>query len=130
MKKGILKGVITSLSFVCLTYITGSAYAENIGGNPFKAPVVTKTVPNPDINQGLINQSNFGNGIAQPVAEAVAKLSERDLRQQKVLDAINKKLGKEKNIPVADARYIGIINGKRVYQNNDTLEYVKVEIDD
>ena len=127
MRKGILKKVITSLSFVCLTYITGIAYAENIGGNPFKAPVIAKD------NQATINTVNQNLIKSTPVESTVVEipqLSERDLRQKKVLEAINKKLTKEKNVPIDNSRYVGIINGKRVYQNNDTLEYVKVEIDD
>lgn len=140
MKNGIFKKTTIIMICSCLSYASFSAFAENVGSNPFKPQVVKSPVVENNIaptnvvgqrmHQALTNEQDFLNGSTQPIVETVVELSEKDLRQKKLLEEINKKMGKAKNIPVENSRYIGIINGKRVYQDNDTLEYVKVEIND
>lgn len=139
MKNGIFKKTTIIIICSCLNYASFSAFAQNVGSNPFKPQVVKSPVVENNIaptsvvgqrmHQALTNEQNFLNAT-QPITEVVVELSERDQRQKKLLEEINKKMGKAKNIPVENSRYIGIINGKRVYQDNDTLEYVKVEIND
>lgn len=76
----------------------------------------------PGVPQNVGNQTNLLNNVTKA-------LTEKEARSEKILGEINKKMEKAKNIPVDNSRYIGIINGKRVYQDNTTFEYIKVEID-
>lgn len=80
----------------------------------------------PAIPQNVGDPTNPNNSVLNNVTKA---LTEREARSEKILGEINKKMEKSKNIPVDNTRYIGIINGKRVYQDNTTFEYIKVEIE-
>lgn len=80
----------------------------------------------PGVPQNVGDQKDPNSSTLNNVTKA---LTEKEARSERILGDINKKMEKSKNIPVANTRYIGIINGKRVYQDNLTLEYIKVEID-
>lgn len=130
MKKGFSKKTNLALVLVLLSVFSLSSQAEAF--NPFKAKPAPSTeadkILNPNINQAVVNEQNAINVIKDPV-NVIKVLTDKEISQQKLLEAVNKKMGKAKNIPVENSRYIGIINGKRVYQDNDTLEYIKIEMD-
>lgn len=130
-----------SLSFFATCSVSAAEYTPNA----FKAPPSTQS-NNPvpavynQLNQnqanglgGLINGMPVPQNIANPVDSVVNNvtraLTDKEARSEKILGEINKKMEKSKNVPVENTRYIGIINGKRVYQDNTTFEYIKVEID-
>lgn len=131
--------------YVSLSFFAACSIAAEYTPNAFKAPPSTQdNGPVPavynQLNQnqanglgGIINgipaipqNVNVDNSVLNNVTKA---LTEKEARSEKILGAINKKMEKSKNIPVENTRYIGIINGKRVYQDNTTFEYIKVEID-
>lgn len=130
---------------VSLSFFAACSIAAEYTPNAFKAPPSTQdNSPVPAVyNQLNQNQANGLGGIINgipaipqnvnadnSVLNNVTKaLTEKEARSEKILGAINKKMEKSKNIPVENTRYIGIINGKRVYQDNTTFEYIKVEID-
>lgn len=130
---------------VSLSFFAACSMAAEYTPNAFKAPPSTQdNSPVPAVyNQLNQNQANGLGGIINgipaipqnvnadnSVLNNVTKaLTEKEARSEKILGAINKKMEKSKNIPVENTRYIGIINGKRVYQDNTTFEYIKVEID-
>lgn len=131
--------------YVSLSFFAACSMAAEYTPNAFKAPPSTQdSGPVPAVyNQLNQNQANGLGGIINgipaipqnvnadnSVLNNVTKaLTEKEARSEKILGAINKKMEKSKNIPVENTRYIGIINGKRVYQDNTTFEYIKVEID-
>lgn len=131
--------------YVSLSFFAACSIAAEYTPNAFKAPPSTQeNSPVPAVyNQLNQNQANGLGGIINgipaipqninadnSVLNNVTKaLTEKEARSEKILGAINKKMEKSKNIPVENTRYIGIINGKRVYQDNTTFEYIKVEID-
>lgn len=131
--------------YVSLSFFAACSIAAEYTPNAFKAPPSTQdNGPVPAVyNQLNQNQANGLGGIVNgipaipqnvnsdnSVLNNVTKaLTEKEARSEKILGAINKKMEKSKNIPVENTRYIGIINGKRVYQDNTTFEYIKVEID-
>lgn len=131
--------------YVSLSFFAACSIAAEYTPNAFKAPPSTQdNGPVPAVyNQLNQNQANGLGGIINgipaipqnvnadnSVLNNVTKaLTEKEARSEKILGAINKKMEKSKNIPVENTRYIGIINGKRVYQDNTTFEYIKVEID-
>lgn len=130
---------------VTLSFFTIHAFAAEYTANPFKTPPsgqVTQTSPAPGglppgYDQALKNQQAGLGGIVNTLKDdsqdglnnVMKTLTEKEVRSQKILEAVNGKMAKAKNIPVENARYIGIINGKRVYQDNDTQEYVKIDLD-
>jgi hypothetical protein len=130
---------------VSLSFFAACSMAAEYTPNAFKAPPSTQdNGPVPAVyNQLNQNQANGLGGIINgipaipqnvntdnSVLNNVTKaLTEKEARSEKILGEINKKMEKSKNIPVENTRYIGIINGKRVYQDNTTFEYIKVEID-
>lgn len=130
---------------VTLSFFTIPTFAAEYTANPFKTPPASQTnvnTPAPGglpagFDQALKNQQAGLGGVvntlkndSQDGLNTVMKtLTEKEVRSQKVLDAVNGKMAKAKNVPVENARYIGIINGKRVYQDNDTQEYVKIDLD-
>lgn len=130
---------------ISLSFFSACSMAAEYTPNAFKAPPSTQdNSPVPAVyNQLNQNQANGLGGIINgipaipqnvnadnSVLNNVTKaLTEKEARSEKILGAINKKMEKSKNIPVENTRYIGIINGKRVYQDNTTFEYIKVEID-
>lgn len=130
---------------VSLSFFAACSIAAEYTPNAFKTPPSTQdNNPVPAVyNQLNQNQANgLGgivngipsvpqniNGVAPELNNVTKALTEKEARSEKILGAINKKMEKSKNIPVENTRYIGIINGKRVYQDNSTFEYIKVEID-
>lgn len=143
MKKGFSsQRVIMCLS---LSFFAACSLAAEYTPNAFKAPPSTQNnAPVPAVyNQLNQNQANGLGGIingipaipqnvstdASVLNNVTKALTEKEARSEKILGEINKKMEKAKNIPVDNTRYIGIINGKRVYQDNTTFEYIKVEID-
>lgn len=143
MKKGFSSQRV--ILCVSLSFFAACSMAAEYTPNAFKAPPSTQdNGPVPAVyNQLNQNQANGLGGIVNgipaipqnvnsdnSVLNNVTKaLTEKEARSEKILGAINKKMEKSKNIPVENTRYIGIINGKRVYQDNTTFEYIKVEID-
>lgn len=133
------------MMYVSLLIFSACATAAEYTPNAFKAPPSTQgNTPVPAVyNQLNQNQANGLGGLLNggPIPQNVANdspsilnnvtkaLTEKEARSEKILGEINKKMEKAKNIPVENSRYIGIINGKRVYQDNTTFEYIKVEID-
>lgn len=131
--------------YVSLSFFAACSVAAEYTPNAFKAPPSSQdNSPVPAVyNQLNQNQANGLGGIINgipaipqnvntdpSVLNNVTKaLTEKEARSEKILGEINKKMEKAKNIPVDNTRYIGIINGKRVYQDNTTFEYIKVEID-
>lgn len=133
---------------ITLSFFTINAFSAEYTANPFKTPpsslqpAMGSNNPLPaDMQQALKNQQaglgGLTNGITNEIKNDAKEelnnvtkaLTDREERAQKVLNAVNGKMLKAKNVPVENARYIGIINGKRVYQDNDTREYIKVELD-
>lgn len=143
MKKGFSSQRV--IMCISLSFFSACSMAAEYTPNAFKAPPSTQdNSPVPAVyNQLNQNQANGLGGIINgipaipqnvnadnSVLNNVTKaLTEKEARSEKILGAINKKMEKSKNIPVENTRYIGIINGKRVYQDNTTFEYIKVEID-
>jgi len=132
--------------YVSLLIFSAHSMAAEYTPNAFKAPPSTQSnTPVPAVyNQLNENQANGLGGLINGVPaipqnvtgespsilnNVTKALTEKEARSEKILGDINKKMQKSKNIPVENTRYIGIINGKRVYQDNATLEYIKVEID-
>jgi hypothetical protein len=131
--------------YVSLSFFAACSIAAEYTPNAFKAPPSSQdNSPVPAVYHQLNqNQANglggLINGIpsipqnvnveATGLNNVTKALTEKDARSEKILGEINKKMEKSKNIPVENTRYIGIINGKRVYQDNSTFEYIKVEID-
>jgi hypothetical protein len=143
MKKGFSsQRVIMCLS---LSFFAACSLASEYTPNAFKAPPSTQNnAPVPAVyNQLNQNQANGLGGIingipaipqnvntdASVLNNVTKALTEKEARSEKILGDINKKMERAKNIPVDNTRYIGIINGKRVYQDKSTFEYIKVEID-
>lgn len=131
--------------YVSLSFFAVFSFAAEYTPNAFKTPPSKQDSPVPagytQLNQ---NQANGLGGIINGIPtipqnvttdtpaglnNVTRALTEKEARSEKILGEINKKMEKSKNIPVDNTRYIGIINGKRVYQDNTTLEYIKVEID-
>ena len=143
MKKGFSSQRV--IMCISLSFFSACSMAAEYTPNAFKAPPSTQdNSPVPAVyNQLNQNQANGLGGIINgipaipqnvnadnSVLNNVTKAStEKEKKKKKILGAINKKMEKSKNIPVENTRYIGIINGKRVYQDNTTFEYIKVEID-
>ena len=143
MKKGFSSQRV--IMCVSLSFFAACSLAAEYTPNAFKAPPSTQN--NPPVpavyNQLNQNQANGLGGIingipaipqnvntdASVLNNVTKALTEKEARSEKILGEINKKMEKAKNIPVDNTRYIGIINGKRVYQDNTTFEYIKVEID-
>jgi hypothetical protein len=132
--------------YISLSFFAACSMAAEYTPNAFKAPPSTQdNGPVPAVyNQLNQNQANGLSGILNgipnvpqnvvetpptPLNNVTRALTEREARSEKILGDINKKMQKAKNIPVENSRYIGIINGKRVYQDNTTFEYIKVEIE-
>lgn len=134
------------IMYISLSFFAACSMAAEYTPNAFKAPPSTQNnSPVPAVyNQLNQNQANGLGGILNgmpnvpqnavepipvPLNNVTRALTEREARSEKILGDINKKMQSAKNIPVENSRYIGIINGKRVYQDNTTFEYIKVEID-
>lgn len=108
---------------------------ESYNPNPFTPPPATKNVNNiqnvqnmPMLNNQRPNrQPNIGQ--VTPVNPVTQALTEKEIRTNKILEAINGKMLNAKNIPIENSRYVGVINGKRIYQNIETNEYVKIDIE-
>lgn len=130
---------------VSLSFFAACSMAAEYTPNAFKAPPSSQDnnqVP-AVYNQLNQNQANGLGGIINGIPaipqninvdtaglnNVTKALTEKEARSERILGEINKKMEKSKNIPVENTRYIGIINGKRVYQDNTTFEYIKVEID-
>jgi len=143
MKKGFSsQRVIMCLS---LSFFAACSLAAEYTPNAFKAPPSTQNnAPVPAVyNQLNQNQANGLGGLINGIPaipqnvntdssvlnNVTRALTDKEARSEKILGEINKKMEKAKNIPVDNSRYIGIINGKRVYQDKSTFEYIKVEID-
>lgn len=130
---------------ISLSFFAACSMAAEYTPNAFKTPPSTQNnTPIPAVyNQLNQNQANGLGGIINGIPgvpqnidsdsnilnNVTKALTEKEARSEKILGDINRKMERAKNIPVANTRYIGIINGKRVYQDNTTLEYIKVEID-
>jgi hypothetical protein len=143
MKKGFSSQRV--ILCVSLSFFSACLMATEYTPNAFKAPPSNQdNSPVPAVyNQLNQNQANGLGGIingipaipqnvstdASVLNNVTKALTEKEARSEKILGEINKKMEKAKNIPVDNTRYIGIINGKRVYQDNTTFEYIKVEID-
>lgn len=128
-----------------LSFFAACSLAAEYTPNAFKAPPSTQNnAPVPAVyNQLNQNQANGLGGLingvpaipqnvntdASVLNNVTRALTDKEARSEKILGEINKKMEKAKNIPVDNSRYIGIINGKRVYQDKSTFEYIKVEID-
>lgn len=132
--------------YASLLIFSACSLAAEYTPNAFKTPPSTQNnSPVPAVyNQLNQNQANGLNGLVNGIPSipqnvttpnstglnnVTKALTEKEARSEKILGDINKKMEKSKNIPVENTRYIGIINGKRVYQDNATFEYIKVEID-
>jgi hypothetical protein len=131
--------------YVSLSFFAAYSVAAEYTPNAFKAPPSSQdNSPVPAVyNQLNQNQANGLGGIINGIPaipqnvnvdttglnNVTKALTEKEARSEKILGEINKRMEKSKNIPVENTRYIGIINGKRVYQDNATFEYIKVEID-
>jgi hypothetical protein len=130
---------------VSLSFFAACSIAAEYTPNAFKAPPSSQdNSPIPAVyNQLNQNQANGLGGLINGIPtipqnvnvdtaglnNVTKALTEKEARSEKILGEINKRMEKSKNIPVENTRYIGIINGKRVYQDNSTFEYIKVEID-
>lgn len=137
MKNGIFK----KISFLAVCFLTTFTYAqENFAPSPFQpAPAAANgnSINNPNMNEALYNerqpinaiQNQIRQGANQGLNNVTKALTEKELRTQKILESINGKMANAKNIPIENSRFIGVINGKRVYQNLETNEYVKVEVE-
>lgn len=138
MIKGLFRNVML-ISALVLPY-TQYSFADEYSPNAFKMPPDSNTEQaklqrgfnnqtpgQPPQMQGLSNQ--MINNPTSDLSNVNKTLTEKEERSQKILEEVNKKMAKAKNVPVENARYIGIINGKRVYQDNTTNEYIKVELD-
>lgn len=136
MINGLFRNVVL-ISALILSYSQYS-FANEYSPNAFKVPPPSNSEQS-KLKRGFNNQvpgqppqrlPNQNEIITSPDLSNVNKaLTEKEERSQKILEEVNKKMAKAKNIPVENARYIGIINGKRVYQDNTTNEYIKVELD-
>lgn len=130
------KGLLIS---VLAIFFANVSMASEYTPNAFKVPPsngdnaqqIRRSMNNANLQNQL--QAQQLNQLTNPVVEGLSNvnkaLTDKEERTQKILDQVNKKMLKAKNVPVENSRYIGIINGKRVYQDNVTLEYVKVELD-
>ncbi len=127
------------LTMTLALFIATTAFANEYSPNAFKVPP-SSNINTPSQQQGfnagsnrnqLTNvEQNLPQNLPNIELSNVTKaLTEKEERSKKILDEVNQKMVNAKNIPVENARYIGIINGKRVYQDNTTLEYVKVDLD-
>jgi len=137
MKNGIFK----KISFLAVCFLTTFTYAqENFAPSPFQpAPAAANgnSINNSNMNEALYNerqpinaiQNQIRQGANQGLNNVTKALTEKELRTQKILESINGKMANAKNIPIENSRFIGVINGKRVYQNLETNEYVKVEVE-
>lgn len=136
MKNGIFK----ILYLIILSISSIATYAnENYTPNPFtpapqagSANINQPIVPN-SLNRAAENERNFGanmrNQVNKGVNNVTQALTEREVRSQKILEKVNGKIANGRNIPVENSRFIGVLNGKRVYQDLETNEYVKIEIE-
>jgi hypothetical protein len=143
MKKGFSSQRV--ILCVSLSFFAACSIAAEYTPNAFKAPPSSQdNSPVPAVyNQLNQNQANGLGGLINGIPaipqnvnvdtaglnNVTKALTEKEARSEKILGEINKRMEKSKNIPVENTRYIGIINGKRVYQDNSTFEYIKVEID-
>lgn len=139
MKNGIFK--VLYLVTLSTTSIMASA-DESYTPNPFspapKAESVNsqqQPIPN-SLNRAAENERNFGPNIRNQVNQGINNvnnvtkaLTEKEIRSQKILEKLNGKMANANNIPIENSRFVGVLNGKRVYQNLETNEYVKIEIE-
>jgi hypothetical protein len=132
--------------FLCLLTLSMTSIIvsadENYTPNPFtpapKAESVQNVVPD-SLNRAAENEANFGTNVRNRIGQGVGNvgnisnvtqaLTEREVRSQKILEKVNGKMAVANNIPVENSRFVGVLNGKRVYQNLETNEYVKIEIE-
>lgn len=131
-------GVFNLLGSFTLCIVCNSAFsAEVYNPNPFTPPpVAANNVVNKNINNVQSNNErqvrrldnkNIVNKQTSTVTELL--LTEKEIRSNKILETINSKMANAKNIPIENSRYVGVINGKRIYQHIETNEYVKVDIE-
>ncbi len=139
MKNGIFK----KTSFLAIFFLTTLTNAqEQFAPSPFQpAPSAANgnsiDTQGQNLNEALSNerrplsaiQNQIRQGTNQGVNNVTKALTEKEIRAQKILESINGKMANAKNIPIENSRFIGVINGKRVYQNLETNEYVKVEVE-
>lgn len=111
---------------------------ESYNPNPFTPPpaaaknsLKNNDVPNMPMlnNQRYNRQQNIDQVAPAQINPVTQVLTEKEIRTNKILEAINGKMLNAKNIPIENSRYVGVINGKRIYQNIETNEYVKVDIE-
>lgn len=138
MKNGIFK----VLYLVALSTTSITAFAvESYTPNPFTPAPKTESVNNQQpipnsLNRAAENERNFGSNIRNQVNQGINNvnnvtqaLTEKEIRSQKILEKLNGKMANANNIPIENSRFVGVLNGKRVYQNLETNEYVKIEIE-
>jgi hypothetical protein len=130
------KGLLISVLAIFFANVSiASEYTPNAfkvpPSNGEAAPQIKRSMNTASLQNQL--QAQQLNQVNNPTNEGLSNVNkalvDKEERSQKILDQVNKKMLKSKNVPVENSRYIGIINGKRVYQDNVTLEYVKVELD-
>lgn len=128
-------------SFVLCIACSYTMANEVYNPNPF-APPPSATSENRNINLDSmdsrrhndridrLDRNNRGNPpeMSRDLNPVTQALTEKEIRSNKILESINSKMANAKNIPIENSRYVGVINGKRIYQNIDTSEYVKIEM--
>ena len=138
MKNGIFKVLyLVTLSMTSIIALADESYTPNPFTPAQKAESVNKPQPIPNsLNRAAENERNFGSNMRNQVNQGINNvnnvtqaLTEKEIRSQKILEKLNGKMANANNIPVENSRFIGVLNGKRVYQNLETNEYVKIEIE-
>lgn len=138
MKNGIFKVLyLVTLSMTSVIAFANESYTPNPFTPAPKAESVNNQQPIPNsLNRAAENERNFGSNMRNQVNQGIntvnnvtQALTEKEIRSQKILEKVNGKMANANNIPIENSRFIGVLNGKRVYQNLETNEYVKIEIE-
>lgn len=138
MKNGIFKVLyLVTLSMTSIIAFANESYTPNPFTPAPKAESVNSQQPIPNsLNRAAENERNFGSNIRSQVNQGINNvnnvtqaLTEKEIRSQKILEKLNGKMANANNIPIENSRFVGVLNGKRVYQNLETNEYVKIEIE-
>lgn len=135
MKNGIFKVLsIIILSSTSIITIASDAYTPN-PFTPAPKEVVINNQNTPARMASVERErrtntiNNLNGQINQAVTTVTQVLTEREIRSKKILEQVNGKIANGKNIPIENSRFVGVLNGKRVYQNLETNEYIKITIE-